>query len=69
MADLRALDRTSLAVGLVALTGAGLSLLDDSGVVAVDEAVAAASLLIAAGVAGLTRSVHRLLAGRGSRQT
>ena len=56
-------------VGVVSLTGAGLYLLDHTGAVAVDEAVAGASLLVAAGIAGLIRSVQRLLAGRGSRQS
>lgn len=58
MADL---DRTSLATGLLALTGAGLYLLDATAAVEVDEAVTGASLLVALGLAGLIRSVQKLL--------
>lgn len=55
---------TSMLTGLAALTGAGLYLLDDSGAVEVDEAVAAASLWIVLGSAGLMRAVHRLVSRR-----
>ena len=54
----------SMVAGLAALTGAGLYLLDDSGALQVDEAVAAASLLIVVGATGLLRSVHALVSRR-----
>lgn len=59
---------SSMVTGLLALTGAGLYLLDDSGSVQVDEAVAGASLLVVAGSAGLLRSLHRLANRKASRR-
>ena len=66
MADLpvatdRRVHLTSLLVGLVALTAATLTLLDEAGAAHVDEAVTAGSLLLAAGLAGLARSVLSLV--------
>jgi hypothetical protein len=54
----------SMLTGLAALTGAGLYMLDGTGAVQVDEAVAGASLLVVIGTAGLLRSAHRLLSRR-----
>jgi hypothetical protein len=65
VAELRTPDRAGLVVGLAALTGAGLYWLDAGGVVEVDEAVTAATLLLVVGGTGLVRSVQRLLSRRG----
>ena len=65
MAERHPLDLVSLVAGLLALTGGGLYLLDDSGAAQVDEAVTAASLLVVLGVFTLVRSVLRLLLSRG----
>ncbi len=60
----RKVDRFSLLVGVTALVGAALVLLDRSGRVQVDEVVVLASFWIALGVVGLVRSVLRLRHGR-----
>jgi hypothetical protein len=53
-------DRLSLLVGVVALIGAGLTLLDAAGAVQVDEVVTVTSLWIGLAVVGLVRSAVRL---------
>ncbi len=63
-ATVRRAHLTSLIAGLVALTAATLTVLDQAGAVHVDEVVAAASLLLVAGLAGLARSVLRLVRPR-----
>jgi hypothetical protein len=60
----RGIDVLSLVVGLVAATVAVLVLVDRSGAVAVDGAVATAAVLVVLGLAGLARSLQRLLSGR-----
>ena len=60
----RRVDTLSLVVGLLALVGAGLVLLDRTGAVEVDAAVSGAALLVAVAVAGLLRSLLSLRSGR-----
>ena len=60
MADRHAVDSASLVTGLLAVTGSALYLLDDAGAVAVDEAVAAAVLLVVLGAVSLLRSLRLL---------
>ena len=57
-------NQLSLLVGLLSLAGAALFLLDDSGAVHVDEAVAVATLWIVAGTVGLAHAVQRLIRRR-----
>ena len=59
----RRVDTLSLVVGLLALVGAGLVLLDRTGAVKVDAAVSGASLLVAVAVAALLRSMLSLQSG------
>lgn len=56
----RRVDRLSLLVGVLAVVGAVLVLLDRAGWVRVDELVVLASFWIALGGAGLVRSALRL---------
>jgi hypothetical protein len=56
--------RSSLVVGLLAVTGAGLYALEASAAVHVDEAVTAATLLLVLGAAGAIRSVTGLVRRR-----
>lgn len=60
MSEPRTFDAFSFVVGLLALIGAGLALLDQSGHSHVDGAVAGAALLLAFGLAGVTRAALRL---------
>lgn len=53
----------SLVVGLLAVSIAVLSLLDRTAVIAVDERVVAAGVLVALGVGGVAASVGRLVLG------
>lgn len=53
----RAFDGLSFLTGVLALLGAGLYVLDDSGTTQVDEAVVGAALVLALGLYGLVRSV------------
>jgi hypothetical protein len=63
----RRFDTLSFVAGILALIGAGLFLLDDSGALRVDEAVTVAALLLALGAVGLVRSVGRLARVRRAR--
>jgi hypothetical protein len=60
MAEPRAFDAFSFVVGLLALSGAGLALLDRAGEVQVDGGVTAAAFLLAVAVAGLVKAAMRL---------
>jgi hypothetical protein len=60
MSEPRTFDAFSFVVGLLALIGAGLALLDQSGHTHVDGTVAGACLLLAIGLTGLTRAALRL---------
>lgn len=60
MPETRTFDSFSFVVGLLAVLGAGLALLDRAGEVHVDGGVTAAAFLIALGVAGLVRAGLRL---------
>ena len=60
MAETRAFDTFSFVVGLLALIGAGLALLDRAGEVQVDGGVTAAAFLLTLGVAGLVKAAMRL---------
>lgn len=60
----RRFDYLSFLVGLAAVLGAGLYLLDDSGAVQVDELVAVATLWIALGTVGLVRTAQRFVSRR-----
>ena len=60
MPEPRAFDGFSFVVGLLAMIGAGLVLLDRAGDVQVDGGVTAASFLLAIGVAGLVKAAVRL---------
>lgn len=55
---------SSFVVGLLALTFAGLYLLDHFGGANIDEYVVAASTLVALGVAGVAASARRLVSQR-----
>ncbi|MCW2598986.1 MAG: hypothetical protein JWM02_815 [Frankiales bacterium] len=66
MAERRPVELLSLITGLLALTGAGLYLLDDSGAVQVDAAATVALLCVVLGVVGLVRSVLRFVSSRRS---
>ena len=60
MPEPRVFDGFSFVVGLLALIGAGLALLDRAGAVDVDGAVTAAAFLLVAGVAGVVKAAMRL---------
>ena len=60
----RPVNLPSLLVGLLSLAAAALYLLDSSGAVRVDEAVALATLWIVVGAVALVRSVRRLVTRR-----
>jgi hypothetical protein len=62
----RRIHAPSFVVGLLALTFAGLYLLDHFGGATVDEYIIAASTLIALGLAGVVASARRLLRQRES---
>lgn len=57
MAERHPFDPVSLLAGLLALTGAGLFLLDDAGLVQVDAVLTAATLLVVLGAFSLVRSL------------
>lgn len=60
MPERRSFDSFSFVVGLLALLGAGLALLDRADEVQVDGGVTAAALLLTLGVAGLVKAALRL---------
>ena len=62
----RRVNLPSFVAGLLALTFAGLYLIDRTGGVGVDEYVIAAGALVALGVAGIVASVRSMLRGRPS---
>ena len=60
MSEPRTFDVFSFVIGVLTLIGAGLAVLDHEGQISVDGGVAAAGLLLAIGLAGVTRAALRL---------